>query len=567
MVPVWHHGRVAQADVRPPDEGEPRFRVLGAIELHGPAGPVELAGDRQRALLAALLSRVGAIVTVDRLVEDLWPDGRRPANPVPALQSQVSRLRRALDRATPGGAQLLETVAPGYRLSVSSLDVDAGLFEGLLSRASTQPTEVAIGSLQRALTLWHGPAYAEFPELVTARLEAIRLEEARTSAVETLGELLVEIGRLSEAVPLLEQFAAEHPFHERGRLALLRALYGLGRPADALAAYQDYRTSLAEELGLEPSAAMQRLQLDLLRQEVDLPAGSGGSRPSTPPTALDDLRVRRVATPAGPIAVGTVGAGPPLVALPGWVSSLDVLASGRDPRSSLLQRLAASFTLTVYDRRGTGLSRATPPDSSVDAAVEELHAVLGDLGDPVTLLAMSQAGPVAVALAARHPHLVDRLVLFGTYAHGDAAFTNRELRESLVAIMRSHHGVGSRLFAEFYRPGASPEAAEHLTRVLRDSADPRVAADYLEATYSADVRADLPGVRCPALVLHYRDDKVVPFSGGEHLAGALPRARFVALDGGFHLPDVHDLDPIVRAVTEFAGIAVPGSQPAVEEAR
>jgi hypothetical protein len=60
---------------------------------------------------------------------------------------------------------------------------------------------------------------------------------------------------------------------------------------------------------------------------------------------------------------------------------------------------------------------------------------------------------------------------------------------------------------------------------------------------------------------------VVPFSGGEHLAGALPGARFVALDGGFHLPDVHDLDPIVRAVTEFAGVAVPGSRPAVEEAR
>jgi pimeloyl-ACP methyl ester carboxylesterase/DNA-binding winged helix-turn-helix (wHTH) protein len=545
---------VAQADVRPPDAGEPRFRVLGAIQVLGAPGPIELAGDRQRALLAALLARAGAVVTVDRLVEDVWSDGDRPANPVAALQNQVSRLRRALELAAPGGADLLATVPPGYRLAVPPDAIDAGLFERLLRRATGEPPATAIESLREALGLWHGPAYAEFPELDAARLEAIRLEEARTGAVETLGSLLVETGRLSEAVPLLEQFVAEHRLHERGRHALLRALYGLGRQVEALTSYQEYRTALADELGLEPSAAMRRLEVDILRQDVDLPPETRGAT-GTPVGALDEMQVRRVDTPAGPIAVGTVGAGPPLVALPGWVSSLDVLASGRDPRASLQQRLAAAFTVTVYDRRGTGLSRETPPDSSLDAAVDELQAVLGDVGGRVAVLAMSQAGPVAVALAARHPELVERLVLFGTYAHGETAFPNRELRESLLGIMRSHHGVGSRLFAEFYRPGASPDAAEHLTRVLRDSAPPDVAADYLEATYSADVRGHLPGVHCPALVLHYRDDKVIPFAGGEQLAAGLPDVRFVALDGGFHLPDVHDLDPVVDAVTRFAGHA------------
>jgi DNA-binding SARP family transcriptional activator len=561
---MWQHGRVAQAEVRAPEAGELRFRVLGGIQLLGPAGPIELAGDRQRALLAALLSRAGSVVSVDRLVEEVWPGDEQPANPVPALQSQVSRLRRALGLAIHDGADLLATVPPGYRLTVSSLAVDAGLFERLLGQASTQSPAAAIESLEQALALWHGPAYAEFAELEAARLEAIRLEEARTSAVETLGELLVETGRLNEAIPMLERFVAEHGLHERGRQALLRALYAVGRQADALASYQDYRAHLADELGLEPSAAMRRLEVEILRQEVDPPVGSiTQGEGKVPVPSLDSMAIRYVSTPGGPVAVGTVGSGPPLVALPGWLSSLDILASGRDPRSSLLQRLAGHFAVTVYDRRATGLSRAASPDASLDAAVEELIAVVTQVGGPVTLLAMSQAGPVAVALAARSPHLVERLVLFGTYAHGDAAFTNRGLRESLVALIRSHHGVGSRLLAEFYRPGASPDAAEHLARVLRDSADRDVAADYLEATYTVDVRRHLPEVRCPALVLHYRQDKVIPFTGGQQLAAALPEVRFVALDGGFHLPDAHDLDPIVRAVTDFAAAISNG--PTVDE--
>jgi DNA-binding SARP family transcriptional activator/pimeloyl-ACP methyl ester carboxylesterase len=563
---LWEHDRVERAGVRPLTEAELRFRVLGAVQLLGPGGPIELAGDKQRALLAALLSRAGAVVAVDRLAEDIWPDERRPSNPVPALQNQVSRLRRALAHAIPDGADLLATVPQGYRLTVSSLAVDAGLFERLLGQAVTQSPAAAIESLEAALALWHGPAYAEFPELGAARLEAIRLEEARTSAVETLGQLLVETGRLSQAEPLLEQFVAEHPLHERGRHALLRALYGLGRQADALARYQEYRHILADELGLEPSAAMRRLEVDILRQDVELPHVSGSEDVAgTPASSLEGMRVRYLNTPPGPIAVGTVGSGRPLVALSGWVSSLDILASGRDPRSSLLQRLARSFTVTMYDRRGTGLSRAASPDSSLDAAVDELESVIEQIGEPVTLVAMSQAGPVALAVAARSPHLVERLVLFGTYADGEATFSNRELRESLVALVRSHHGVGSRLFAEFYRPGASPEAAGHLSRVLRDSADPEVAANYLEATYSADVRRFLPEVTCPALVLHYRNDKVIPFTGGERLAATLPDVRFLPLDGGFHLPDARDLDLIVRAMTEFAGTPKPALAPLVDD--
>jgi pimeloyl-ACP methyl ester carboxylesterase len=215
--------------------------------------------------------------------------------------------------------------------------------------------------------------------------------------------------------------------------------------------------------------------------------------------------------------------------------------------------LADRHRVTLVDLPDHGRSAWLERFDLVEVADRIAGLVSAD--DPVALVGHSLGGKVAMVLALRHPELVERLVLFGTYAHGETAFPNRELRESLLGIMRSHHGVGSRLFAEFYRPGASPDAAEHLTRVLRDSAPPDVAADYLEATYSADVRGHLPGVHCPALVLHYRDDKVIPFAGGEQLAAGLPDVRFVALDGGFHLPDVHDLDPVVDAVIRFAGHA------------
>jgi pimeloyl-ACP methyl ester carboxylesterase len=164
---------------------------------------------------------------------------------------------------------------------------------------------------------------------------------------------------------------------------------------------------------------------------------------------------------------------------------------------------------------------------------------------------MSGAGPIVLALAADRPDLVGRLVLHGTYAAGPAVFTNPELGRLLVAMVRAHWGMGSTLIADLYRPGSSGEAARHLARVLRDCADREVAAGYLEAIYQADVAALLPRVRAPALVLHYRGDRVIPFAGGQQLAAALPDATFLPLDGAFHMPDAPDLERVVDAMAGF----------------
>jgi pimeloyl-ACP methyl ester carboxylesterase len=321
---------------------------------------------------------------------------------------------------------------------------------------------------------------------------------------------------------------------------------------------------------LEPSAAMQRLEGDILRQELPEPRRAASAGPPAArrapaeerdgAVALDRLQARYVRDARGRrIAWASLGTGPPVVSCLGWVSSLDVISAGRDPRSSVLQRLAARCRLVLYDRSGCGLSPDPPGDLSLDAAADELEAVVRCIGEPVALFAMSQAGPVAVLLAARAPELVSRLILFGTYADGPSTFTNQPVKQSMVSMVRAHWGIGARIVADLYRPQISDEGALHLSAAMRDSAPPDVAADYLEALFEATVLDLLPEVRVPALVMHYRRDRVIPYFGGQQLATGLPDARLLTFDGAYHLPDTADLSRIIAAVDDFlaADVGVP----------
>jgi DNA-binding SARP family transcriptional activator/pimeloyl-ACP methyl ester carboxylesterase len=523
-----------------------RFRVLGSVDVVAADGRVlPLAGERQQALLAALLARANEVVSGDLLSALLWGDDP-PANPEASLHSAVFRLRRTLREAD--GQDQLTTRDPGYCLTVGSSDVDALRFLDLVDRAKSAQPEQAAAMLGEALGLWRGSAYAGFSDLEIAQLDAIRLEEARRAAVEALGASMLAAGRHGDAIALLEPFVLANPLRERARSALMRALYAEGRAGDALAQYQGYRTRLGEDLGLEPSREMVQLQGAILRQDLGEPAAP----PSAANVGLPGMRVRYLTTESGrTLAYGVTGTGPRVVVLVGWVSSLEVLASGRDPRSSLLERLSGDFTVVLFDRPGTGLSRGPAAADGLADAVAEIGDVVQATGSPVALMAMSSAGPAAVQFAAMRPELVDSLVLFGTFADGPATFSDEHLRHLVLDLVRRHWSLGSKLLADLYRPGVTDEAAWHLGQVLRDSADAEVAAAYLASAYQHDVTRQLTEVRCPSLVLHYREDRLIPFRGGRQLAAGLPTATLVPLDGAFHLPDVTDLDRIQLAITEF----------------
>ncbi|HEX6674263.1 MAG TPA: BTAD domain-containing putative transcriptional regulator [Actinomycetes bacterium] len=261
------------------------FRILGPLEVHDGSGPVRVPGVKERALLADLLVHAGRVVAADRLVEDLWGE-EPPANPANTLQGRVSALRRALG---PAGAKLLVTRPPGYLLAVEPAHVDAARFQDLVAEAGDSPAGEgprAARLLQAALALWRGPALAEFADRPWARAEAARLEELRVATQEALVELRLAGGGHADLVGELEALVAAHPLRERLRGQLMLALYRSGRQADALRAYGEARATLAEELGIDPSPELQRLQRAILTQD---PAIAPPERaPAAPPHNLPE---------------------------------------------------------------------------------------------------------------------------------------------------------------------------------------------------------------------------------------------------------------------------------------
>ncbi len=225
-----------------------------------------------RALLARLAMSPGRVVSVDTLTDALWGEDL-PADAANALQIRVSKLRRAL--VTAGvPSEVLVTRAPGYQLVVDADAVDAHRFERLVTRArqcADADAPAALALLEEALGLWRGPALADVGDAEWIEAESTRLEELRLGALEDRLDLLVELGRHTEAVADLERLVALHPLRERLHRLLLTALYRTGRQADALSVYHQLRRQLADELGIDPSPELQSLAEAILRQQVPAP--------------------------------------------------------------------------------------------------------------------------------------------------------------------------------------------------------------------------------------------------------------------------------------------------------
>ncbi|MDO3700190.1 BTAD domain-containing putative transcriptional regulator [Micromonospora sp. C28SCA-DRY-2] len=254
-----------------------RFGVLGEIAVWTSDGePVTVPGLKVRGLLADLLVHEGRPVSADRLIEDLWGD-EPPGNALGALQTKVSQLRRALEAAEPGGRALVESGDAGYRLRTSAESIDAVRFTALLgrSRAQREPARRA-ATLTEALSLWRGSPYADFGDERFVRQAAERLNDQYLAALEELAEARLELGEHHLLAGELADLVARHPWRERLRAAHLRALYGSGRQRDALAAYEQFRRQLRDELGIDPGQELAELHRAILRQDPAL-------QPAAPP--------------------------------------------------------------------------------------------------------------------------------------------------------------------------------------------------------------------------------------------------------------------------------------------
>lgn len=250
------------------------FRILGALEVSDEGRLVEVRPTKLRVLLAMLLLHPNEVVSSDRLVETLWGQAP-PASAVNTLQGYVSHLRKALGpQSGQGDEPLLRTASPGYVLSVDRSLVDAWRFEHWVAEGRRQLTgsqpEKAARTLADALALWRGPALVEFAYDEFARDAITRLEELRMGASEDLMEARLALGHHAEVLGELTAMTGSAPLRERRWALLMLALYRTGRQADALRAYQQLHTTLADQLGIEPSAELRRLENAILLQDPDL---------------------------------------------------------------------------------------------------------------------------------------------------------------------------------------------------------------------------------------------------------------------------------------------------------
>ncbi len=495
------------------------MRVLGPFEAVVDGAAVDLGGPRQRAVLALLLVARGDVVSVDRIVDDLW-NGEPPPRATGALQAYVSHLRRVLEprREPRAPARLLVSVPPGYAVRLPVDAVDAWRFEDLARRAAAAgPGAQARALLEEGLSLWRGPAYAEVAHEPWALPEVTRLEELRIVARERLAEARLATGAAPEAVLDAEALTREHPLREEGWRLLALALHACGRQGDALGTLRRARRLLADELGLDPGPALAELESRILAQDVDLPVRravpvAATPRPADAPVAT--LPAQRSAPPAGPGFVGREGD----LALLGRAADG---ASPAAPAVALVAGEAGSGKSALLDRfrqdlgaRGWRVvlgrcpeAEGAPPAWAWVEALRELAAVAdpGPLAAEVAPL-LADAGRTALGSGGGDA-LTDRFRLHRSVARwlagGDApvAVVLDDLHrgdDETLALLRSllelWPGAGSPvLVVAAYRPGEGSVAFEETLAALARRSPARVELGGLSRDEAARLVAAVCG--------------------------------------------------------------------------
>ncbi|MDO0926344.1 AfsR/SARP family transcriptional regulator [Streptomyces sp. TG1A-8] len=255
-----------------------KFSILGALQIRTLSGPAEISGDLQRTLVQTLLVTEGQAVSGESLVEEMWGDAV-PDNQANALQAHISRLRRKLRALEPGRSSPRVTIHPsGYRLTVAEGELDAAEFVKVVRHAeSADPADAAHSArmLRDALAMWRGPVFGGFSGGTLCQLAGVRYEEYRMRAMELRFDAELRLGRHAAVLAELTEAHTNHPLRERFCEQLMIALYCSGRQADALDVFRRMRRHLDDELGIQPSPSLRRVENAILCHD---PALTGEAR-------------------------------------------------------------------------------------------------------------------------------------------------------------------------------------------------------------------------------------------------------------------------------------------------
>jgi predicted ATPase/DNA-binding SARP family transcriptional activator len=373
-----------------------RFGVLGPLAVWTADGrTVQVPEVKVRALLADLLVQEGRALSADRLADDLWGD-RLPGNPANTLQTKISQLRGTLEKAEPGGRELVAHQSPGYLLRVDADAVDAQRFRALTARArATDDPRARAALLSDALSLWRGPALADFADEPFAAPAIQRLEEERLVAQEEWAHARLALGEHSVLAGELGDLVARYPLREGLRALHVRALYRAGRQSEALDSYSQLRMRLVEDRGLEPGPELVALHQAILEQDPALDGASAavasGARARTNlPAPLTELVGRTTAVHAVRSLVGQAR----LVTLtgPGGVGKTRLAVETAWQLADAIGDGAWLIEFAGLDRQSCAES-SCPPDEWVGEVVasalgirEDPAAGLRPPGTPIELL-------------------------------------------------------------------------------------------------------------------------------------------------------------------------------------
>jgi DNA-binding SARP family transcriptional activator len=420
------------------------FGVLGPLEARSGNRTLPLPGPKPRALLALLLLNANEVVSSDRLIDELW-GGKPPATAATALHVHVSQLRKALK----AGGERLATRGAGYVITLAPDQLDLRRFERLAGQGERALTRgdpaSAATSLEAALDLWRGPPLADLSYEPFAQSPILRLEELRLSVLEAHGDAQLALGHHTALVPKLETLVTEHPFRERLWGQLMIALYRSGRQADALRAYSDLRRRLVDELGIEPSGTLQKLQRAILLQEATLERAPAPDR-SVLVVPASDEGVDEVIDIAEPLA----RRGGRRLVLARAVDQESTLSQTSklvlERRAGIEGRLSVQAVAFVSDTPAEDIVRLSVQLEADLLLLEVLPARLEEIPFAATTARVLAEAPCDVGLLVRgHSHEGPVVVPFGGSEHDWAAI------EVGAWIARSHEralqlaGIRSRL--------------------------------------------------------------------------------------------------------------------------